>query len=184
VDSAAFSFSPERNAQVEFDGAGKDVSAIAAVSPTFPSTATYVAGHQCVVEIDDVVRAVDSVTINVKNGMDLDKRVLGSKNIAEPVRSDTRRMIEGEIVVDALQADWSKLDAGTLFKLEVLNTGPTLGAGTYRMDFTLLKCLVTGNPFTISGPGIVKSTIPFKALKPTAGELLSIAIVNNEATVA
>jgi hypothetical protein len=184
VDSAAFSFSPERNSQVEFDGAGKDVSAIAAVSPTFPSTATYVAGHQCVVEIDDVVRAVDSVTINVKNGMDLDKRVLGSKNIAEPVRSDTRRMIEGEIVVDALQADWSKLDAGTLFKLEVLNTGPTLGAGTYRMDFTLLKCLVTGNPFTISGPGIVKSTIPFKALKPTAGELLSIAIVNNEATVA
>jgi hypothetical protein len=86
--------------------------------------------------------------------------------------------------MDAFQADWSKLDAGTLFKLELLHTGPTLGAGTYRMDFTALKCLVTGNPFTISGPGVVKTTLPFKALKPTAGELLSLVVVNEEAAVA
>jgi hypothetical protein len=184
LNSAAFSFAPDRNGQVEFDGAGKESSLIAVVSPTFPSTATYVAGHQCAVEIDDVARAVDEITLTVDNGMDLEKRVVGSKNIAEPVRSETRRSITGELTMDALQADWSKLDAGTLFKLEVLHTGPTLGGGTYRMDFTLLKCLVTGNPFTVQNPGIVKSVVPFKALKPTAGELLSLVVVNNENAVA
>jgi hypothetical protein len=183
LNSAKFSMAPERNMQIEFEGAGKDASLIAAVSPTFPSNATYVAGHQLSVEFDDVVRKVDSVEINFDRGLDLEKRVCGSKNIDEPVQSDTRRLITGTVTVDALQADWSKLDAGVLFKLEALNAGPVLGAGNYRMDFTLLKCLVTGNPFVVKGPGIVKSEIPFKALKPTSGELLTLVVVNNEASI-
>jgi len=184
VNQATFSLSPEQNGRVEFDGAGKDASIIAAVSPTFPSITTYVAGHQLAVEIDDVARAVDSIELTVNNGLDLEKRVVGSKTIAEPIRSDTRRAISGTITMDAVQADWSKLDAGTLFKLELLHTGPALGANAYRMDFTLLKCLVSGNPFTISGPGVVKSVVPFRAQKPTAGELLSLVVVNNESVVA
>lgn len=184
LNSATFSFDPARNGQVEFDGAGKDAAIQAVSTPTFPAIANYVAGHQLVVEIDDIVRAVDTVELTIDNGMDLEKRVLGSKNIAEPIRSDTRRAVTGTLTMDAVQADWSKLDAGTLFKLELLHTGPTLGAGTYRMDFTMLKCLVTGNPFLVTGPGVVKSTLPFKALKPTAGELLSLVVVNNESAVA
>lgn len=184
LNSATFSFAPDRNGQVEFDGAGKDSSIIAAVTPTLPAIANYVAGHQLAVEIDDVARAVDSIELTIDNGLDLEKRVVGSKNIAEPIRSDTRRSITGTLTMDAVQADWSKLNAGTLFKLELLHTGPALGANFNRMDFTMLKCLVTGNPFTISGPGVVKSTVPFKALKPATGELLSLVIVNNESAVA
>jgi hypothetical protein len=184
INRATFTFDPARNAQVEFDGAGKDVSLIAASTPTFPSASLYVAGHQCAVEIDDVARAVDSLELTVDNGLDLEKRVLGSKNIAEPIRSDTRRSVTGQLVMDAAQADWSKLDAGTLFKLEILNQGPTLAAGNYRLDFTLLKCMVTGNPFVVGGPGIVKATVPFVAQKPTAGELLTLVTVNNESAVA
>jgi tail tube protein len=184
LNSAKFTIDPKQNMQVEFDGAGKDVSAIAAVSPTFPSNATYVAGHQCIVEIDDVVRPVDSIELTLDNGLDLEKRVLGSKNIDEPIASDTRFSLTGTLNMDALQADWSKLDAGSLFKLEILHTGPVLGAGNYRWDMTLLKCIVTGNPFLVTGPGIVKSALPFKALLPTSGELLTIVIVNNEATIA
>jgi hypothetical protein len=59
-----------------------------------------------------------------------------------------------------------------------------LGAGNFRMDFTALKCLVTGNPFTVQGPGVVKSTIPFTVVKPTAGEMLTLVVVNDESTVA
>jgi len=184
INQATFSFNPEQNGRVEFDGAAKDASIIAAVSPTFPSVTTYVAGHQLTVEIDDVVRPVDSVELTVNNGLDLEKRVVGSKQIAEPIRSDTRRAISGTLTMDAVQADWSKLDAGTLFKLELLHTGPALGANFNRMDFTALKCLVTGNPFVVTGPGVVKSTIPFKVLKPTAGEMLSLVVINNESAVA
>jgi tail tube protein len=183
LNSAKFSFAPDRNGQVEFDGAGKDASLIAAVTPTFPAVANYVAGHQLSIEIDDVVRKVDEVEFTLDNGLDLEKRVLGSKNIDEPIRSDTRRSITGTITMDALQADWSKLDAGTLFKLELLHTGPTAGAGTLRMDFTFLKCLVTGNPFTVTGPGIVKSAVQFKALKPISGELLTLVVINNESAI-
>lgn len=183
LNQAKFTFDPKQNSRVEFDGAGKDASLVAVSTPSFPTAAQYVAGHQCVIEIDDVVRAVDSVELTLNNGMDLEKRVLGSKQIAEPIRGE-RRMVTGQITMDAVQADWSKLDAGTLFKLEALHTGPTLGAGTFRMDFTALKCLVTGNPFTIQGPEVVKSVIPFTVLKPTAGELLTIIVVNGESAVA
>jgi hypothetical protein len=183
LGSAKFTFNPEQNARVEFDGAGKEASLIGVSTPAFPVTSNYVAGHQCIVEIDDVVRPADSVELMFDNGMDLEKRVLGSKNIAEPIRAD-RRSITGTITLDAVQADWSKLDAGTLFKLELLHTGPVLGAGNFRMDFTALKCLVTGNPFTIENPGVVKSTIPFTVVKPTSGEMLTLVIVNDESTVA
>jgi hypothetical protein len=183
LNSAKFSGAPDRNMQIEFEGAGKDASIIAAVSPTFPSNATYVAGHQASIEFDDVVRKVDAVEINFDGALDLEKRVMGSKNIDEPIASDTRRLITGTVTVDALQADWSKLDAGTLFKLEWLHTGPVLGAGNYRMDLTALKCLVTGNPFIVKGPGIVKAEIPFKALKPTSGELLTLVVVNGESAI-
>lgn len=184
LNSAKFSMAPDRNMQIEFDGAGKDVAGIAAVSPTFPAITSYIAGHQCVVEIDDVVRKVDELELTIDNSQDLEKRVLGSKNIDEPIASDTRAMISGTLTMDAAQADWSKLDAGTLFKLEALHTGPTLGAGTFRFDITALKCLVTGNPFTVKGPGVIKSELPFKVLLPTAGEILSIVVVNNESSIA
>lgn len=183
LNSATFSMAPDRNMQIEFEGAGKDASLIAAVSPTFPSIATYVAGHQGSVEFDDVVRKVDAVDLTVDRALDLEKRVIGSKNIDEPIQSDARVMVTGTITVDALQADWSKLDAGTLFKLELLHTGPTLGAGNYRLDLTALKCLVTGNPFVVESPGIVKSEIPFKVLKPTAGEMLTLVVVNAESAI-
>jgi hypothetical protein len=184
INSAKFTLKPDQNAQVEFDGVGKDASLIAAVSPTLPGTSFYVAGHQLAVLFDTVARPVDSVEFTFDNGLDIEKRVVGSKNIAEPIRSDKQIAIEGTITMDAIQADWSKLDAGTLFRLDLNHTGPTLGGGTYQMNFAFLKCLVNGNPFVVKGAGVVKSVIPFRALLPVSGERLSLTVVNAEATVA
>jgi len=184
VNSMKFTMQPDQNMRVEVEGAGKDASLAAASTPAFPAAANYVAGHQFSCEFDDVVRKVDQVELMIDNKLDLEKRVLGSKTIDEPIRSSERPDISGTITMDAIQADWSKLDAGTLFKLELLHTGPTLGAGTYRWDFTLLKCLVTGNPFIVENPGVVKATVPFIALEPTSGQIIQLDITNGESAVA
>lgn len=177
-------YDPRRNVQAEIDLVGKDVDQVTPATPTFPASSLYVAGHQVVCEIDDVARAIDSAEITLANGLDDDKRVLGSKYIAEPVRSDTRRIVTGRIVADAADADWTKLNAGTLFKLELLATGPTLGNATYKFNLTALKCLITEEPVQVTGPGIVKSTINFKVLKPSAGSMLDLLVSNAESAVA
>lgn len=183
VNSLGFNFAPDNNARLSVGGAAKDFASIAASTPTFPAAAQYVAGHQTIVEIDDVARGVDSAVITLDNGMNLEKRVLGSKNIAEPVRSDTRRSVRGTLVMDAAAADLAKLEAGTLFKLEVISTGAVLGAGNFKFQLVALKCLVTEGPFNVTTPGIMKSTLNFVAQKPTAGELLQAIVTNNEATI-
>jgi hypothetical protein len=179
-----YTLDPKRNVQLEFDLVGKDIDTLAAVAPTLPGTSLYVAGHQAVIEIDDVARAVDSLELVFSNGLDDDKRVIGSKNIAEPVRGDSRRSVTGTLVADAADADWTKFNAGTLFKLEALSTGPTLGAGNYRLDIIALKCLVTEEPFQVTGPGLVKATIPFTVVKPTSGSMLDLTVQNAESVVA
>ncbi len=184
INRMIMSFSPERDAQIQIEGGGKDADKVATVTPTFPARTTYVAGHQALVEIDDVARKVDRVEITIDNMLDLEKRVLGDKSPDEPIPGDEQRVISGVIECDAQEADLTKYLAGTLFKLEVLHTGPVLGAGNYRLDLTALKCLIDENPFNVRTPGVVKSTIPFICQVPNSGELLTVAFNNNESAVA
>lgn len=183
VNSMKWTMAPDQNMRIEVEGVAKEVSLAAVSSPAFPTAAQYVAGHQLSVEIDDVVRKVDQVELVYDNKLDLEKRIVGSKNIDEPVRSGEMADIHGTITMDAAQADWAKLDAGTLFKAEFLHQGAVLGTGNYRFDFTLLKCLVTGNPFVVEDRGIVKSTLPFVALEPTSGQIITLAVHNGESAV-
>lgn len=184
INSLRLSMDPTRNMQVEFGGAGHDVVKVAVGTFVGPGIANYVAGHQLVCEIDTVVRSIDSVELTIDNGLDLDKRIHGSKRIDEPVRGSARRSITGSIQMDAVEADLDKFLAGTLFQLELLHTGPTLGANAYRWDMTMLKCEVVGDPINISSFGKVKSNFEFRVLKPTTGELIEFAIVNDETVVA
>lgn len=183
VNSIKFSFDPKRNLQLEVSGAGKDHSDIAAVAPTFPAVANYVAGHQTVVKLDTVVTKVDLVELTYDNGLDLDKRILGDKRIDEPIRSDTQIKVDGEITKDAVASDMTKFRDGTLFQLDVVCTGPALGAGNNKLTLTALKCLVTDDPYNVHGPGLMKSKIPFMVLEPVSGQTLQLLIENNESTI-
>lgn len=184
VNSCVMSFDPTRNAQLQFSGAGKDLLLLASPTPTYPGIANYVAGHALLCEIDDVARSIDTAEITIDNGLDLDKRILGSKNIDEPIRGGAKRSISGTIAMDAVQADQSKFLAGTLFKLELLHTGPALGANFLRFDLTMPKCEVTEDPVRVESFGVIKSNFRFRALLPTSGERITLAIVNSESVVA
>jgi len=169
IKSAKFSLDPGRNSQVELDFVAKDVAQVAVTAPTFPATGLYCAGHQLTCKIDTVLRSIDSAEVTIDNNIDDDKRVLGSKNIAEPVRKDGVVSIQGSIVVDAVQQDLTDWLAGTLHKIELLHTGAVIGTGTYKFNFQMDKCRITANPIVVKGPGIVKATLPFEALFPVAG---------------
>lgn len=184
IGSLKWSFDPRANALLEVAGAAKDFSSIAAVAPTLPGFATYVAGHQTVMEIDDVVRKFDSAEVTLDNGLDLDKRVMGSKNIDEPIRGDNRRMVSGTITMDAVAADLAKFEAGTYFKLEFISTGPVLGGGTYKHTLVMAKCRLDGAPYHVNGPGVIKTEVPFVADLPSAGERLQAIFDNNESAIA
>lgn len=184
VRSLKLSVEPRRNVLAEFDFVGKDFAFVAETAPTMPSLSRYSAGHQVTVEIDDAVRKVDRLELTINESIDDDKRVLGQKTIDEPVRSDTLREVSGLIEMDAASADWDKLRARTLFKLEALCQGAVLGTGFYRFDLTALKCLVLEDPVQVTGPGIVKSRVPFRVLLPTSGSMLDAVFHNGEAAVA
>ena len=187
MDGARITVDPNRNTQVEFRGAGKLMPVdVARQTPTFPLDTLYVAGHQATIEIDDAVRNFDKVEIDIANGLNLDKRIIGSKNIDEPVRGSDQHsfQVTGTIVGDGVLADLTKFRSGTLFKLEVLHKGPTLGTDFFRSDITLLKCEVVDDPFNVTDAGIIKSTIPFRALEPTSGEMIEWLTRNDEASVA
>ncbi len=67
-----------------------------------------------------------------------------------------------------------------LRQLEFLHTGAVLESDFYRLDVLLPKCQITDPPYSITGPGIVKSVLPFRALLPTSGELITITVSNTE----
>ena len=186
INSLRMSGDPTRNLQLEFSGAIKASVDVTASTPTFPGITKYVAGHQLVCEIDDVARAINSYELNIDNGLDIDKRIHGSKNIGEPIRGDGNpaRTVSGTISMDAVLADLTKLRAGTLFKLEFLHTGAVLEADFYRFDVVMAKCLITDTPYSVSGPGVMKTTLPFRAVLPTSGELITALFSNTETAIA
>lgn len=185
IRSMKFSFDPTRNMQVDVDFVAKDVDQVSENSPTFPDIANYIAGHQTTVEFDDVTTEVDSLELTIDNGLDDDKRILGSKQIDEPDRGDSKRVVSGTLTKDATNVDFTKYEAGTLFKLEVICAGPIItGAAAFAFNLTALKCEVMDDPIAITGPGVLKATMPFRVLKPTSGNMLSLLNRNSEAAVA
>ena len=187
MDGCRITVDAQRHTQLEWRGAGKDLPVdVARLTPTFPSELLYSDGQEIVIEIDDVARSFDTVQIDIANGLNLDRRVMGSKLIDEPVRgSDPHAFqVTGTIVGDAVLADLTKFRAGTLFKLEVIHTGPVLLAGNYMSTIELLKCEVTDDPYNVAGPDIIKSTIPFRAVEPTSGEMIKWITTNSEVAVA
>lgn len=185
VRSATFSFDPTRNTQIALDFVGKDVEEVAETSPTFIANSLLVAGHQTAVEIDDTPRVTDTVEITFDNVLDDAGRELGSKNIREPVRAE-KRAVTGTITFDAADADMDKFLAGTNFKLAVIGTGGIIGATATNYGYTLElpAAQITDDPVTVQGPGIVKSTAPFRALKVGAGNVMNLTVISAEAAVA
>ncbi len=186
IRSAKFSFDPLRNSQVELDFVAKNVAQVGVTAPTFPGIANYCGGNILTCKLDTVARQIDSAELTINNALDDDKRVVGSKNVAEPVRKDLVS-VEGSMTVDAVQQDLTDWLAGTLHKIELLHTGPVLETSTYKFNFQMDKCRLKSDPIPqVGGPGIVKAKLDFEALLPIAGlaGLCHIIVSGTETAIA
>jgi len=187
LNSLVIKGQPEQAVQLTFSGAGKASVDVVETAPTFSARPNLVGYDQLTCEIDDVVRKIDGYELTFDNGLDLGKRVMGSKNIDQPIRGGDNppRKITGTLTMDAVLADLTKLRAGTFFKIELLHTGPALGNLTYGMDITMTKCRVTGQPYSVDQAGILKSELAFEACAPSAGgDAITLLIRNNESVIA
>ena len=190
ITSATFTFSPNDPVKITWNIAGKGETFVNGTAITYPdySGILLAKGHQVTCEFGDSTEVIDSIELTVENGLDVGKRVLGSQNLDEPKRSE-RRKITGTLTSDwADKVNYLKFLNGTSTKLEIICTGPSMGndnADPLRLHFTMPAVIFDGETPAISGPGIVKQTMPFFALSSGTGanDSLSIEMDNVTASV-
>ena len=191
VVSMTISFEPDEPVKVTFEIVSKVETIVTKTAVTFPDLtgALLVKGHDVTAELDDGVTTIDSAEITFSNGIDTGKRVLGSQNIAEPVRSE-RRIVTGTITADWIdKVLYEKFIAGTAVKLELIATSPTDVPGSttpYSFTIQLPKIIFDGETPSVSSPGILKQPLPFFALKTgetATTEVGQIIIVNALTTI-
>ncbi len=190
MQSATFTYGPNDPLKVTWNIVGKEETQVSETTVVYPDyTGIQLAkGHQITCEFDDSVVAIDSFEFTIENGLDAGKRVMGSQNIDEPVRSE-RRKITGTLTLDwADKVNYLKFINGTATKLEIIATGSDMGND--NSDPLALKMIFPSVRFdgetpAISGPGIVKQTMPFFALSTGTGTSDSVhAELDNMTTTA
>jgi len=186
ITGVTISITPDKRVLATFRVVGKgDVNVVSANTPTFPAYAQLAGGNQTVVKIDTVARDCESVEIIYNNSVDGERRGVGAKTILEPIQGSDRRMVSGTLTLAvAAGADLTKYTAGTLFRLDVEMTGAVLGTANWNTNLSFLKCLITDDPYHVENAGVVKSVIPFKALKPVGGAVVTVVINTSESTIA
>lgn len=190
ITSATFSYSPNDPLKVTWNVAGKVETFVDGTTIVYPdySGSLLAKGHQATCEFDDSVEAIDSFELTIDNGLDVGKRVLGSQFIDEPIRSG-RRKVTGTLTADWVdKVNYLKFLNGTATKLEIILTGPPMASDTdedFRLQFTMPKVQFDGETPAISGPGIVKQTLPFFALATGTGasDTVLAELDNETATV-
>jgi len=153
---------------------------------TFP-TERLIPFHQGVFTVAAVATDIDAFSMSIGNSLKGDRQKLGSELTKEPVR-DGLREVTGEFSKDYETADiaanYDKFTAMTDVALKLDFTGAVLLAGNYKWTLDLFRVKFGGVTPTVAGPGIMRLTIPFRALFDEAGaqDSVRLRIVNAEAT--
>ena len=130
--SITWAFNPNEALRVTYNWVGKDETIAAQTTITYPdlSGALLVKGHDFAAEVDDVVTVIDSAEVTLDNGIDPNKRVMGSQFIAQPVRSG-RRKVTGTFTRDWVdETVYNEFISGASKKLELIFTSPTNVTGS------------------------------------------------------
>ena len=179
LTSATLSYTPNDPLKVTWNLVGKDETLVNETAVVYPdySGIQLAKGHHITCEFDDSVVAIDSFELTIENGLDAAKRVLGSQNVDEPIRSE-RRKVTGTLTLDWVSTvNYLKYINNTATKLEIIATGTDMGNDTN--DPLALKLIMPSVRFdgespAVSGPGIVKQVMPFYALSTGTGTSDSI----------
>jgi len=122
---------------------------------------------------------VKSATVSMDNGLSVDRRYLGSKNIAAP-KEAALRGYTGSLDVDFDDlTQYNRYLAGDTFALVLGFT-----VGSYSLTITQNSRYEPGQTPQVGGPGIVGQTLGYKSLGSTDAAAITAVLVNGDSTVA
>ena len=122
---------------------------------------------------------VKSATVSMDNGLSVDRRYLGSKNIAAP-KEAALRAYTGSLDVDFDDlTQYNRYLAGDTFALVLGFT-----VGSYSLTITQNARYEPGQTPQVGGPGIVGQTLGYKSLGSTDAAAITAVLVNGDSTVA
>ncbi|MFH8039050.1 MAG: phage tail tube protein [Candidatus Aenigmatarchaeota archaeon] len=144
---------------------GKDVGTATAGTPTFP-TAPFVIFSDGAITYNSVSKNIKELTISINNNLLTDRRFIGSRTIAQPLRGGKVEVTGSFSVEFESLNEYNDFRNATVRSLVATFTSPTT-IGTSTIPFTLeLKCnsirLTSGFP-KVENEGIIKVDCPFKA---------------------
>lgn len=130
------------------------------------------------VEVGGTVLKVKSATVSGDNGLDVDRRFLGSGNIAEPLEAGLR-MVEGTLEVEFTSlAEYTRYIAGDELALELAFT---LGDYSLLVESNIRYDGATPN---VGGKEIVQQSLPFKAIGDgTDASAITVTMTSPDATI-
>lgn len=122
---------------------------------------------------------VKAATLSGDNGLDVERRFLGSKNISAPLEANLRSYTGSVDVEFNDLTQYNRYLAGDTFALVLAFT-----VGTYSLTVTTNARYEPGQTPQVGGPGIVGQSLPFKCLGSTDAAAITAVLVNGDSTVA
>lgn len=186
VNQGNFTLEADQTLKMDLELIGEDESKISASTPTFP-TELLAQFAQGVFTIDATPFDVDTCNFQLNNGL-IARPKVGSATTKRPARNELRE-VSGSFAKDWETADiaaiYDKWAAGTPVVLKLDITGPTLGAGNYKITLDVPRAVLQGEPPKIGGPGVIKTTIPWQGFYDEAGtqDAIKLTVVNGQSSV-
>ena len=149
------------------------------------ATASYASGAKLVkfnhgaVTIGGSAVPVKSATLAGDNGLDVERRFLGTRNILAPLEANLRTYT-GSVEVEFNDlTQYNRYLAGDTFALVLAFT-----VGSYSLTITTNARYEPGQTPQVGGPGIVGQSLGFKCLGSTDAAAITAVLVNGDSTVA
>ena len=183
INEGTFSLEPDGLLKLAVSGAAKAETLVSATSPTY-DTANLVQHSQAAVTWGGVSKEVTNFELAIANALALDRRILGSRNIAAPV-AEGKREVTGSFpkFFDNI-AEYNDFVAATSRALVLTLTGGIItGSTNFKITFTLADVVLEGETPVVDSPGFLSQPLTFRAYETASVKPVSCAVITNVATV-
>lgn len=178
VSSWELAFAQGEIATLGLEIVGKsETTGTAAASTSYAADLIPVHFRHAVISVAGSSRSVKSITLSGDNGLDVERRFLGTDTIAQPLEA-TKRTYEGtmEVEFDSL-TEYGRYTGATEFALVI-----TCTAGTNTITIT---CNVRYDGATpgLAGEELLTQSIPFKCIGSTDAAAITAVLVNTDSAI-
>jgi hypothetical protein len=166
------------------DAKSEDLVTALAASPTYPTNAEVLTFIDGVVTVGGSAIYCTAVDLTAKAGLDVSRLGLNLVKRAPVANAEwaLTGTFNGEYDDNTFHAD---MLAGTTASMVLTFSYGEIDAGKanpYQVVITLPNIEITGDPATVSGPGILMQNIKFKALETDTDTFITIAYHTTDVT--